>query len=190
MGAGSRPTARLLGSGLIRWRPHAPREPRPPARARAAAARPREHRAPDRAHPGPEHPHRGPLPDRGGGGASLGAAPTLVGEVRGGRVSPAQRGDLPASHQRLGVVKRGAVAHLRPAHRGRGGLPHPQERSLDPSHLAPEGGAGPGAHPGLLPALRAVEDARQWQQSAGLGNSPGTTLEEVGRIQRADVVPP
>ena len=37
---------------------------------------------------------------------------------------------------------------------------HKQERSLDPSRSAPEGGAGPGAHLGLLPRLRAVEDAR------------------------------
>jgi hypothetical protein len=31
---------------------------------------------------------------------------------------------------------------------------------------------------------------KQWQRRAGLGNSPRTLLEEIGRIQSTDVVLP
>ena len=68
---------------------------------------------------------------------------------------------------------RGAVADLHPAYRSGGGLPHPQERAVDPSDLASARGSRAGAYPGLLPRLRAVEDAgamaeprRSRQQSA------------------------
>ena len=40
-----------------------------------------------------------------------------------------------------------------------GGLPDPQERPVDSPRLASEGRARAGPHPGLLPGLRAVEDA-------------------------------
>ncbi len=75
-------------------------------------------------------------------------------------LGPAQRGHLHPAHQRPRLELRGVVAHLHPAHRGGGGLPDPQERPLDPARLAPETGAGRSAHPGLLPGLCAVEDAR------------------------------
>src|SRR2546425_12060087 len=52
------------------------------------------------------------------------------------------------------------MADLRAADRSRSGVPHPQERARAAADLASEGGARRGAHPGVLPRLRAVEDAR------------------------------
>ena len=56
--------------------------------------------------------------------------------------------------------RRGPVADLHPAHRGRGRLPHPQERAVDPADLASARRPRARPHPRLLPRLRAVEDAR------------------------------
>ena len=71
-----------------------------------------------------------------------------------------------------------------------GGVSHPQERTCDPAHLASARGPGTGSYPGLLSGLRLVEDAGAVESRAGLGNSPRTILEELGRIQSADVVLP
>src|SRR6266446_7613665 len=49
------------------------------------------------------------------------------------------------------------LACLHATHRGRGRLPHPEDRSATSAHLAPEAGAGRGAHPGVLSGLRVVE---------------------------------
>src|SRR5271157_3287523 len=66
-------------------------------------------------------------------------------------MGPHQRGYLHPAHQHRGLDAGGALAHLHPAHRGGGGLPDPQERPLDPAHLAPEGPAR-APHPLRRPA--------------------------------------
>jgi hypothetical protein len=82
------------------------------------------------------------------------------------------------------------VADLYPAHRGGSGVPHPQERPLNPSRLA----SAPGrvlAH--LLVCFLAYvlwKTLEQWQSRAGLGNSPRTILQELTAIQSVDVVLP
>src|SRR5271157_1442762 len=93
-------------------------------------------------------------------------------------MGPHQRGYLHPAHQHRGLDAGGALAHLHPAHRGGGGLPDPQERPLDPAHLAPEGRARAGPHPGLLPRLRAVEDARAM---AGARRSRQQPAHDLGR---------
>ena len=82
---------------------------------------------------------------------------------------------LSAAQQRHGLERRGTVEGVHPIDRGRGGVPHPQERPADPPDLAPEGGAGAGPHPGLLPGLRAVEDA-----GADVPSRPGWATSRVG----------
>jgi hypothetical protein len=69
-------------------------------------------------------------------------------------------GVLRAAHQRQRLGHRDAVAHLRATQPGRGRLPDPQERAVDPPDLAPEDRPRPGPHPGVLPRLRAVENSR------------------------------
>ena len=48
---------------------------------------------------------------------------------------------------------------------------HKSELAI-PAHLAPEGRTGPGAHPGLLPGLRALEDARAVAGARWAGQQP------------------
>ena len=96
----------------------------------------------------------------------------MVCKARVGRMGEAQRGLLRAAHQHPRLGRRDALADLRPAHRGRSRLPHPQKRALDPSDLASEDRARRGAHPGLLPRLRALEDARAVAAPCGAGQQP------------------
>ena len=56
--------------------------------------------------------------------------------ARLGRLGAPQRRLLRAAHQHRRLEPRGAVADLHPAHPGRGRLPHPQERAVDPADLA------------------------------------------------------
>jgi len=67
---------------------------------------------------------------------------------------------------------------------------HSQERPRAASDLAPERGAGVGAHPGLLPGLCALEDACPALPAAGLGHEPRRVFEELDKIQLVDVVLP
>src|SRR5439155_27285562 len=62
-----------------------------------------------------------------------------------------------------------AVADLRAAHGRRGRLSHPEERALDPPDLASAHRSGASAHLGVLPRLRAVEDARAVAEPGRLG---------------------
>jgi hypothetical protein len=83
------------------------------------------------------------------------------------------------------------VAHLHPAVRGGGRLPHPQERAVDPSDLAPAHRPGAGAHHrSCFLAYVLWKTLEQWQSRAGLGNAPRTILEELAAIQSTDVVLP
>jgi len=75
------------------------------------------------------------------------------------KLGQTQRGMLPAAQQRQRLDSRGTLAGLHATDRGRGGVPHPQKRSVVASDLAPEKGASAGACAGLLPGVRAVEDA-------------------------------
>jgi len=56
--------------------------------------------------------------------------------------------------------RRRTLEGLHPIDGSRGRFSHSQERLEHPSHLAPEGGASTGPHPGLLPGLCVVEAAR------------------------------
>ena len=110
---------------------------------------------------------------------------------RVGRVGPPQRGLLRAAHQHHRLDARGAVADLHPAHRGRGRLPHPQERPVDPTRSGIRRPSASQAH--ILVCFLAYvlwKTLEQWQERAGLGNSPRTILDELGRIQSTDVVLP
>ena len=134
----------------------------------------RGHRPPDRPDPGAELSRCGALrdPGRERSDARFRAASAMVGQAGVGRLGVAQRGNLHPANQRAGLELRGAMAHLHPADRGGGRLPHPQERPLDPAHLASEGRAGAGPHPGLLPGLRTVEDTRAVAAAGGARQQP------------------
>src|SRR5271157_128206 len=82
----------------------------------------------------------------------------MVDTPRMGRLVKPQRRLLRAAHQSARLGCRGAVANLHPTLRGGSSVPHSQERAVDPSHLAPTRRPGAGAHPGVLPRLRPVED--------------------------------
>ena len=129
--------------------------------ARAQTAGARASRTTDRAAPGAQQPRGRALrhPHPRGRHASRGASPGVVDLPRVGRVGQTQRGVLRAAHQRQGLGRRDAVAHLRATQPGRGRLPDPQERAVDPPDLAPEDRPRPGPHPGVLPRLRAVENS-------------------------------
>ena len=100
-------------------------------------------------------------PDRAGG-----PAPAT------GRCAPewddwarAQRGLLRAAHQRHRLDARGALADLHPAHRGRGRLPHPQERPVDPARSGTRSADRVQAH--ILVCFLAYvlwKTLEQWQQ--------------------------
>ena len=62
------------------------------------------------------------------------------------------------------------------------GLPHHEGRIGDPAHLAPEGRPREGAHPGLLPGLRVVEDAGRLDAQ----RRPGRCTADGGRVVRGD----
>ena len=106
-------------------------------RARAKADRSRRHRAPDRA------PARAQLarcralrdPSRRRPNLAAGLRLEWSGAPNGtnGRAT-AKAATCCAPTSATGA--RGAVADLYPTYRSRGGLPHPQERAVDPSHLA------------------------------------------------------
>src|SRR5262245_44992652 len=114
----------------------------------------------------------------------------MVDAARMGRVVAHERRLLRAAHQPLRLDIRGPVAHLHPAVRGGGRLPHPQERAVDPSDLAP---ARDRVLAHILVCFLAYvlwKTLEQWQSRAGLGNSPRNILKELGRIQSTDVVLP
>ena len=69
------------------------------------------------------------------------------------------RGLLPAAHEPDRDRSGDPVETLHPIDRGGVGLPDHQGRTGDPSDLAPEARTGQGSHPGVLPGLRALEDA-------------------------------
>ena len=78
-----------------------------------------------------------------------------------------ERGVLSPAEQRQRLDRRGTLDGLHSTDRGGGGLPDSQERPLAPADLASEGGAGQGAHPGVLPDVRALEDPRAALSAGG-----------------------
>jgi hypothetical protein len=76
-----------------------------------------------------------------------------------GRLGALERRLLRAAYQRDRLEPRRAVAHLHPTDGCRSGVSDPEERARDSPGLAPAGRPRAGPHPGLLPRLRAVEDA-------------------------------
>ncbi len=85
-------------------------------------------------------------------------------EVR--RLVATRRRLLPAAQQPDGRRCRHALATLHPTDRSRMGLSHHQGRTGDPPDLASERRPREGPHPGLLPGLRAVEDAGRLDAAA------------------------
>ena len=108
-------------------------------------------------------------------------AAEMAKDHRAPRLGHAQRRLLPAPQQRPRLERRGAVAGLYPTHRSRIGLPHRKKRSEPATNLAPEGTPRASPHPGLLPGLRAVENAGPTLPEIRLGPRtapcPGRTVE-------------
>ena len=125
---------------------------------------------------GPQQPRGGVVRDgRGHGQGRPGAADMAEGEGLAS-VGRTERGLLPASDERDGLVGRGPVAGVHPID-GRGsGVPDPQVGHAYPSDLAPEGRAGGWAHSGVLPGVHSVEDAGSDVQASRAGRraSPRT----------------
>src|ERR1700693_4044517 len=118
----------------------------------------------------------------------------MFGACRMGRLVAPQRRLLRAAHQPARLDAGGAVADLHPALRGGSGVPHPQERTVNPSHLASARRPRAGAYPGVLSRLCAVEDVgavaepcRPGQQSAH--DPPGTRCRAKHRPRPADRTP-
>ena len=63
-------------------------------------------------------------------------------------------------------------------------------RTCASASLAPESGADPRSHPGVLSRLLPRKLLEGWQKQAGLGSGPRTVIEEMARIQSVDVVLP
>jgi hypothetical protein len=126
---------------------------------RKAEARPDESGAGCGAATGPEHPRCETL--RGHRGIDRHRPRAVEVAEAGGspRLGDTQRRLLPAEDERPRLDGRGPLENLHAAHGSRGRLPDPEERSQPASNLASETGARAGAHSGLLPRVRAVEDA-------------------------------
>ena len=125
-----------------------------------------------------------------------------------GRLPSPQGSGSSGTQSRVGRLGAPHRRHLHPAHqrhdwsaeelwrtyiqldRGRGGFPDPQDRPAHPAGLAPEGGAGAGSHPGVLPGLRAVEDAGGMAEAGRARIQSADRLRRIARIQSADVVLP
>src|SRR3989442_61163 len=86
---------------------------------------------------------------------------------------------------------RAPVAHLHPAHRRRGGGSHPEERAGAAPDLASAGGPSRGAHPGLLPRLCALENARavaatRWARAQPAHRPRGAAADSEHRRRASD----
>src|SRR2546422_11768765 len=146
-----------------------------------------------RAPPGAEPASGRPVRDRlrpGSDGARR-RAPGVDGAARVGRLGALERGLLRAAHQRRGLDARGPVAHLHPAHRRRGGVSHPEERAGAAPDLASAGGPSRGAHPGLLPRLCALENARavaatRWARAQPAHRPRGAAADSEHRRRASD----
>ena len=127
--------------------------------------------------PGEEQPGGRPVSDRpkgrpggrsGDGGLAEGGSVAGLGHL--------ERRVLPAQEQPERLERPGPMAGLHPAHRSGVGVSYSQERPADQADLASEGEARTGAHPGLLPGLRAVEDAGRAMPLGGSGRRAASGL--------------
>ena len=121
------------------------------------------------------------------------AASTLAVEQDRGvaRLGRLERRLLSAPQQRHRLERRGSVEGLHPIDRGRGRVPHPQERSADcvRSGTRKRSGCWPTSWSASWPTCFGRRSAQRCQR-AGLGHEPRRVFEELGKIQLVDVVLP
>ncbi len=116
-----------------------------------------------------KHARSGAVPREGGSrfGWLRSAAVVKSGGLAG--MGAAERRLVRAAQQRDRLEPGRPVAGLHSADRGRGSFSRAQVGPGDPAGVAPERRSGAGAHSGLLPQLRAVEDAGGELPSGGAG---------------------
>jgi hypothetical protein len=124
----------------------------------------------------------------GAGGRTVGLR---VNSRRGRRAKSAPaKGRVSLAHQLRGDRSGLVVEVVYPAHAGRGGVPHRQERPGPAAGVSPTGGPGAGAHFGVLPGLGALARPRTVEQAKGLGTCARQLVRKVVTIKSVDVIVP